>query len=191
MNYPDDDDGFVLGAFEEEQKPKVKASKRDTRTRAQRPISEWTPNDVLAEFRARVEQRCPALRNLLPLRKNGAILASMRKKHETTPYIELALIDLYLMKGFDSGKARRNPDYVFLSWFTSWTRNLDEARHMVDNAPQEALYAPEKVEDDKSYVPATSEAPRGLLRASDGREFPRTITGRKRLENYEKRITNG
>ena len=172
-----------------ESTPKVKVSKATAKTRHHRPRSEWTPNDVAAEFRERVQQAVPDLVGYLPLAKNGVLVAATRKRLRTTPEVELALMEIFLVEDSHLKTITKQPQAAFRLWISTWPRNMNRALEMAGRPALGATEASESHESDGvGFVP---DSPAGrpevpVLIASDGvSEFPDTTLGRKRLARFE------
>lgn len=188
--WDEDEVGYGVGMlFEVDGPRKTKPlSKRSPKNRHQRPQSEWTPNDVAAEFRARIESAVPALTGFVTGKNNGLMVAATRQRLRTTADVELALMEIFLIEPREIAAITKAPHMAFRMWIATWPRNMNRARDMVGLPPLGAPEASESLVDASvgtGSQPSSYEGSVGSLVASDGTEFPDTPLGRRRLAKYE------
>lgn len=171
----DDDDLGGFGLLEGEVPAAQRArpvSKRDPKTRNQRPQHEWTPNDTAAEFASQLYSRIRGIPGLLNVRRLAPILGKYRKDHGTTPLIEIEVMDMLL------GDARRLAD-VKKDPANAWKIYLRMlATH--GKKAQDNLEVDEPALDNEPAVE--------YIVASDGRKFDNSMPGRAALERYEEKL---
>lgn len=188
--WDEDEVGYGVGLLFEVDGPREtkRLSKRSPKNRHDRPQSEWTPNDIAAEFRSRIEAAVPALTGFVTGKNNGLMVAATRKRLRTTPEIEMALMEIFLVEEREVSAITMAPHKAFRFWLATWPRNMNRARDMVGLPP---LGAPAASESDASPSAGygdqyeASGGSVGSLVASDGTEFPDTPLGRRRLAKYE------
>jgi hypothetical protein len=176
--WQDDDDhiggfGLLDGETRASLKP-VPVSKKNPKTRWQRPQDDWTPADVATEFSYRMYQKinnAPAMLNTAELR--GA-LASYRKRYNTNATIEMSVMEKFFGDARVWGQAKKAPHFahkIFLRLITTETANVLDELDMNDsvNESMEEEYA--------EYV-----------YASDGKKFDNSVPGRVRLAKYEQQL---
>ena len=176
--WQDDDDhiggfGLLDGEVRASLKP-VPVSKKNPKTRWQRPQDDWTPADVATEFSYRMYQKinnAPAMLNTAELR--GA-LASYRKRYNTNATIEMSVMEKFFGDARIWGQAKKTPHFahkIFLRLITTETANVLDELGMNDavNESTEEEYA--------EYV-----------YASDGKKFDNSVPGRVRLAKYEQQL---
>lgn len=168
--WQDDDDniggfGLLEGEVPSAQK-KAPVSKRNPKTRYQRPEDEWTAADVASEFSYRLYskiQGVPAIINTNVLR--GA-LAKYRKDYGTTAIIELEIMQILFddARIFDKVKKEpHNAHRVFLRMLTTHTAEVVEKFDLDSEEPKREAF----------------------VLASDGKRFDNSMPGRASLEMYE------
>ena len=174
--WQDDDDNLVgFGLLEGEIRAALKpvpVSKRNPKTRWQRPQDDWTPADVATEFSFRMYQKinnAPAMINTADLR--GA-LASYRKKYNTNATIEMEVMEKFFGDERIWSQAKKTPTAahkIFLRLISTQTGKVLEDLGMEDEPVSQT---PQKV----------------FLYASDGTRFDKSIPGRVNLKNYEEKL---
>lgn len=171
--WSEDDDVAGFGLLEGPV-PEPKVSKKDPKTRFQRPKEDWTAMDVASEFSSRVYAKVrgiPGMVNTMGLR--GA-LASNRTKYGVTAEVELALIDKFFADGRNLNAIKRTPKGTVGIFLNFVTNNIQKVQAMPTIA--EAIDTAESID---------------YIVASDGRKFDKSIAGRAALERYEARIAKG
>ena len=171
----DDIGGFGLldGEVQASLKP-VPVSKRNPKTRWQRPQDDWTAADVATEFSYRMYQKinnAPAMINTAELR--GA-LAAYRKRYNTNATIEMSVMEKFFGDSRIWGQAKKNPHFahkIFLRLITTETANVMDELGMDDVVAEVAK-------------PARAQ----YVYASDGKKFDNSIPGRVRLAKYEEKL---
>ena len=165
--------GLLDGEVQASLKP-VPVSKRNPKTRWQRPQDDWTPADVASEFSYRMYQKitnAPAMLNTAELR--GA-LAAYRKRYNTNATIEMSVMEKFFGDSRIWGQAKKAPHFahkIFLRLITTETANVIEELDMDDVVTEVAK-------------PARAQ----YVYASDGKKFDNSIPGRVRLAKYEEKL---
>ena len=169
--WQDDDDIAGFGLLENEvpatQRTKP-VSKRDPKTRHQRPQDDWTAADVASEFAFRIYDRVrgiPGLVNTATLRQ---ILAANRKKFGITAVIEMEVMDKFFADERNMALIKRMPKKSHGIFANAITTTLAEVTSKYEM--DEVLDTVENLE---------------YIYASDGRKFDNSMPGRKALERYE------
>lgn len=175
--WSDDDDsiggfGLLEGEVPASQK-KPAPSKRDARTRHQRPQQEWTPSDVAAEFSSQLYDRIRGIPGLINISKLAPILGKRRKDHGTNALIELEVLNMLM------GDERRLAD-VKKEPHNAWRMYLKllstHGKQAIDNLGFDEEPGVDTVEASE-YVYAT-----------DGKKFDNSMPGRKAMELYEEKL---
>jgi hypothetical protein len=174
-----DDDIGGFGLFDDEvpaaQKPKLSMNKKDPKTRGRRPESEWTPFDVAVEFQFQLGRRFPYIPGLVNTRAVAGALRGYRSKVKTTGDIEMEIMRMF----FEDERNLRNADEQAS---TIHTRYLSMFKtHMTRAYERLGLDSPVFKEDQAETVQR--------VYASDGKEFTNSLLGRKRLTEYELKLT--
>jgi DNA-binding transcriptional ArsR family regulator len=165
--------GLLDGEVQASLKP-VPVSKRNPKTRWQRPQDDWTPADVATEFSYRMYQKinnAPAMINTAELR--GA-LAAYRKRYNTNATIEMSVMEKFFGDARIWGQAKKTPHFahkIFLRLITTETANVMDELGMNDASP---------VNSQEEYAE--------YVYASDGKKFDNSIPGRVQLAKYEAKI---
>ena len=165
--------GLLDGEVQASLKP-VPVSKRNPKTRWQRPQDDWTPADVATEFSYRMYQKinnAPAMINTAELR--GA-LAAYRKRYNTNATIEMSVMEKFFGDTRIWGQAKKAPHFshkIFLRLITTETANVMDELGMDDAVAEVAK-------------PARAQ----YVYASDGKKFDNSIPGRVRLAKYEEKL---
>jgi hypothetical protein len=165
--------GLLDGEVQASLKP-VPVSKRNPKTRWQRPQDDWTPADVATEFSYRMYQKinnAPAMINTAELR--GA-LAAYRKRYNTNATIEMSVMEKFFGDIRIWSQAKKAPHFahkIFLRLITTETANVMDELGMDDVVAEVAKPAREQ------YV-----------YASDGTKFDNSIPGRVDLREYEEEL---
>lgn len=171
----DDIGGFGLldGEVQASLKP-VPVSKRNPKTRWQRPQDDWTPADVATEFSYRMYQKinnAPAMINTSELR--GA-LAAYRKRYNTNATIEMEVMQKFFGDARIWIEAKKAPHFshkIFLREITKSTAEVLDELGMNDET--------EVVSSEERSI---------YLFASDGTRFGNSVPGRINLKNYEEKL---
>lgn len=174
--WQDDDDNLVgFGLLDGETRASLKpvpVSKKNPKTRWQRPQDEWTAADVASEFSYRMYQKinnAPAMINTSDLR--GA-LASYRSRYNTNATIEMAVMEKFFGDARIWVEAKKAPHFahkMFLRLITTETGNV-----MNELGMEETVVITPKSEN---YV-----------YASDGTPFDNSVPGRVNLQRYEEKL---
>ena len=165
--------GLLDGEVQASLKP-VPVSKRNPKTRWQRPQDDWTPADVATEFSYRMYQKinnAPAMINTAELR--GA-LAAYRKRYNTNATIEMSVMEKFFGDARIWSDAKKAPHFahkIFLRLITTETANVMEELGMDDEVP--------------SQTPTTHQK---YVYASDGTKFSNSVPGRANLARYEEKL---
>ena len=178
--WKDEDDSIGgVGLFEEEVQEKFapkKMSKRDPRTRRQRPDYEWTTRDTAAEFSDRLRKHFPELPPLVNTRNLGAVLAKYRKELGTNALVELELIDMFFADEKNLSYVARVPAKAMGAFLTLFKSRLDDALDRLSMRTTQRGDA-NQVDRDSSFI-----------YSSDGIKFENNLVGRKALELHEERL---
>jgi biotin operon repressor len=172
--WQDDDDIGGVGLFEDEVPAiqRVKPiSKRDPKTRHQRPQDDWTAADVASEFAFRIYDRVrgiPGLVNTATLRQ---ILAANRKKFGITAVIEMEVMEKFFADDRNMALIKRMPKKSHGIFANAITNSLAEVTSKYE------MDEPIDKGSDIEYI-----------YASDGRKFDNSMPGRKALERYEEKL---
>jgi hypothetical protein len=176
--WQDDGDDIVgFGLLDSEVQALLKpvpVSKRNPKTRWQRPQDDWTPADVATEFSYRMYQKinnAPAMLNTGELR--GA-LAAYRKRYNTNATIEMAVMDKFFGDARIWVEAKKTPHFahkIFLRLITTQTANVLDELDMNDEVD---------VKDTEDYAE--------YVFASDGTRFDNSVPGRVNLQRYEEKL---
>jgi DNA-binding transcriptional ArsR family regulator len=163
--------GLLDGEVQASLKP-VPVSKRNPKTRWQRPQDDWTPADVATEFSYRMYQKinnAPAMINTAELR--GA-LAAYRKRYNTNATIEMSIMEKFFGDARIWGEAKKAPHFahkIFLRLITTATSEVMSELGMdepVSTEPKRSNY----------------------VYASDGTRFDNSVPGRVDLQRYEEKL---
>ena len=149
-----------------------KVSKRDPKTRHQRPQEEWTAADVASEFAVRVYDRVRGIPGLVSTKDLRGALAANRARFGVSATIEMAVMEKFFGDERNITAIKTSPRKahgIFLNFITSNINSVTEEMGM-DEAPLDTEIAVEYV-----Y-------------ASDGKKFDNSMPGRKALEMYEEKI---
>lgn len=179
--WTDDDDIVGVGLFDNEvpaSKKLPKASKRNPKTRNQRPHEDWTAWDVATEFSSRVYQVLPGLPFPVDTRKVWGGITNARKSSDSNPIIELEIMKMFfedpwlVREGMDKPAAIAPRFLKMLS--THFNRALKN------------LKLPEL--DSQRLVPQNVTERASHVYASDGTQFDNSMFGRKMLREYEEAL---
>jgi hypothetical protein len=170
-----EDDGFILGDFSSEPSIQKKVSKRDPKTRYQRPQEEWTPADVASEFAARTYKALRGFPGVVNTRELWGALAVNRKKHLVSAVIELEVMDRFLSDERTLTTIRKFPKNAHRMFLNAISARMTDV--LMDLDMDEPL--------DKQETSASE-----YVYASDGTEFDNSMAGRLELKAYESKKGN-
>lgn len=176
-----DDNIAGFGLFEEEMQggqPKPKADRRKASTRGQRPESEWTANDVAAEFAYQLGRRFPYTPGLVNVNAIRGALLKYRSQYNTTPEVEMELMRMFFQDEHNLKNADENASRIHGKYLNMFKTHLSKA--------YDALGMDMNLRVSVEMV-ANSPEP-GYVYASDGRRFESTVLGHKSLARYEQRL---
>jgi hypothetical protein len=149
-----------------------KVSKRDPKTRHQRPQEEWTAADVASEFAVRVYDRVRGIPGLVSTKDLRGALSANRARFGVSSTIEMELLEKFFADERNITAIKNSPRKahgIFLNFITSNINSVTEEMGMDD----EVLDTEMAVE----YV-----------YASDGKKFDNSMPGRRALEMYEEKL---
>lgn len=164
-----DDDLVGFGLIDEP--VAVDKIKKIPKTRHQRPQSEWTANDVAAEFTARVYDQVRGIPGLVNTRNLGIAMSANRKKFGITADQEMTILEKFFVNEQNLLAIKRSPkktQNIFLHFIT---QNITDVSNTVTIEQKVAL------EDQLEYI-----------YASDGKKFLKSASGRQELKEYEEEL---
>jgi len=172
--WSDDDDniggfGLLEGEVPASQKPR-KVSKRDPKTRFQRPEAEWTAFDVAAEFSSRLHDEIRGIPGIIPTGKLGMALNSFRSRYGLTSTIELEVLDRFATDPNNAPIVRKDPGSAYKLYL------------------QALLSQSGKVINDLGLDDNDSPKVDSNIYATDGRRFDNSLPGRASLARYEEKL---
>ena len=170
----DGDDLAGFGLVEPKDAPQPKIRKSDPKTRGRRPEHEWTPMDVAAEFSFRVGRKYPLLPGTVSVKQLSGALAKFRKQYDTNALIELELLRLFMADERNFQNIGSEAPLLYKMYLSSFGKKMNQAR--------------ENLGLNKINAPMDTTVKMGTLKASDGRTFQNSLSGRAQLERYEKRL---
>lgn len=177
--WQDDDSNLAgFGLFESEVKERhtTKVSKRNPATRTSRTKADWTPQDVAAEFDAKLRGRLPVMPQPINTQEIAAVIGKYRKNSGSNALIELEIMKMFFEDSWLDKAIQDNQ----IGWiqkrflkalslnFVQATKNLNMS---VASTPDETEV---EVED--------------FVYASDGRQFDNSMPGRRAMERYEEKL---
>lgn len=166
----DEDDLPGFGLLDSDLKPVVeKISKRDAKTRHQRPQDEWTANDVASEFASRVYEKVRGIPGLVNTRGLAGALATNRKRFGVTAAQEMATLEKFFSDERNLATIKKFPKGAHGVFLNAITKFLAEG-HQVSESPVDSVAV-----DDYVY-------------ASDGKKFDNSMPGRAALKRYEEKL---
>jgi DNA-binding Lrp family transcriptional regulator len=176
MNKWQDDDevggfGLLEGEIPASQRQKP-VTKRDPKTRNQRPQDEWTPNDVASEFASQLYTKVRGIPGLINIRKLAPILGKYRKDRGTTALMELEVIEMMMNDDSKLHEVKRDPANA---WKLLLRMLATHGKQALENLGM----------DDDSLDSGQTE---NYLYASDGRKFDNSMPGRAALERHEQKL---
>lgn len=184
MNRWNDDDEFVggVGLFSEEVapsgKPKPKADRRKSSTRGQRPESEWTANDVAAEFAYQLGRRFPRLPGLVNIAAVRGALMRYRSQFDTTAEVEMEIMRMYFEDEYNLKLAQESPTKAHGKYLAMFKTHIPKAHERLGLDYLESRVVIDQ-EDASEYI-----------YSADGRQFENNFSGRAALASYEQRLQN-
>lgn len=165
----DDDDIAGVGLLEFEVQAKAKpVSKRDPKTRRQRPQEEWTAADVASEFSARVYDKVRGIPGLVNTNALRGALSANRSRFEVSATLEMELMDRFFGDERNLNAIKGSPKKahgIFLNYITMNITKVTEDLEMTA--------------DDKEE---------NYIFASDGKRFDKSMPGRRDLAEYEEKL---
>jgi hypothetical protein len=170
-----DDDIAGFGLFEEEMsqgQPKPKADKRKSSTRSQRPQSEWTANDIAAEFSERLAKLFPYTPGLVNVSAIRGALLKNRKQYGITPDIEMEIIRMFFADARNTKNADENARNIHAKFLHMFKTHLKDAYASLGIAMPKNEAVTQSTEVD-------------YLVASDGQRFDNSAIGRRLLKQHE------
>jgi DNA-binding MarR family transcriptional regulator len=173
--WDDDDDigGFGLLDGEVPASRKVRpVSKRDPKTRHQRPQEDWTAADVASEFSWRVYDKVRGIPGMVNTNKLRLALSQNRVRFGSTATIEMELMDKFFGDARNLDTIKRTPQFthaIFLRFITANISGVVTELGM-DEPEVDNYERPE------------------YIYASDGKKFDNSMPGRKAMERYEEKI---
>jgi hypothetical protein len=182
MNKWNADDDFVgaVGLFEEDVapsgKPKPKADRRKSGTRKQRPESEWTANDVAAEFAYQLGRRFPRIPGLVNQAAVRGALMRYRSQFDTTAEVEMEIMRMYFEDEYNLKLAQESPTRAHGKYLAMFKTHIPQAHERLGLDFGESRVVIDQ-EDVAEYIYST-----------DGTEFENNMSGRAALKGYEQRL---
>lgn len=165
----DDDDIGGVGLFESEMQPEAKkVSKRDPKTRNQRPQEEWTAADVASEFAFRVYDKVRGIPGLVNTNALRGALAANRSRFEMNATLEMELLERFFGDERNLQAIKGSPKKahgIFLNFITTNVSKVVEDLEMT-------------AEDKEEHY----------IYASDGKRFDKSMPGRRDLKEYEEKL---
>ncbi len=172
--WSDEDDniggfGLLEGEVPASQKPR-KVSKRDPKTRFQRPQEEWTAFDVAAEFSSRLHDEIRGIPGIIPTSQLGRALGAFRVKYSFTPVIELEVLDRFATDPHTAPLVRKDPGSAYKLYLQAL---LSQSGKVINDLGL-----------DDNDVPKVD----SNIYATDGRRFDNSLPGRASLARYEEKL---
>lgn len=165
----DDEDLGGFGLLESDVQNKTKpVSKRDPKTRRQRPQEEWTAADVASEFSFRVYDKVRGIPGLVDTNALRGALAANRKRFEMNATLEMELMERFFGDERNLNAIKGSPKKahgIFLNFITMNVSKVVEDLEMTA--------------EDKSE---------NYIYASDGKRFDKSMPGRRDLKEYEETL---
>jgi hypothetical protein len=187
-NWKDDDDGIAgVGLFEDELdggQPKPKVDKRKSSTRNLRPESEWTTNDIAAEFSQQLGKRFPYTPGLVNTAALRGALSNYRRQYGTSPEVEMQLMRMFFADQHNLKNADSEAHRIHGRYLNMFKTHLNKAYEILGLEPNH------RVTNLPSGVSSETELSDKYVYASDGRKFDRSIVGRSALKRYEEKLKN-
>jgi DNA-binding Lrp family transcriptional regulator len=171
--WQDDDDiggfGLLDGEVPASQRQKP-ISKRDPKTRHNRPQHEWTSLDVASEFASRMYDKVRGIPGLVNVQKLAPILSKYRRDYGLTSVMELEVMDMLLGDDRKLVAVKKDPTNAYRIFLKMLSTHNQKAianlgLNNLDEAPRE------------QYV-----------YASDGKKFDNSMPGRRAMKDYEQKL---
>lgn len=178
--WTDDDQVGGFGLFDDEIAAKVagpKPSKRNPKTRHQRPQEEWTAADVASEFSSRVYKAIPGVPNLVNTEKVRGALSKIRKDFDSNALIELEIMKIFFEDPWLVRQGKENPQWIAGRFLKMFTQHFDQALRNLGLPPRETPNEQDVTIDVAEFV-----------YASDGRRFDNSMPGRAAMSRYEDKL---
>ncbi len=144
---------------------------KDFNTRALRPIASWSHWDVAAEFADRLHARYPDRPALINKNRLAKALLPMRSNYDSSPEIELTLIDWFFDDHHKVLLAESQPEKLLGTFLNMFKTNMDKARSAI------------------AYAAKYADIPDWVY-ASDGKRFDNSMPGRYALKEYELELSS-
>ena len=160
--------GLLEGELPAAQKPKP-VSKRDPKTRHQRPKAEWTTWDVSSEFAYQLYQNVRGIPGLVNISKLAPVLGKYRKDHGTTALYELEVLEMLVGDERNLVKVKKEPHNAWKLFLRMMATHGNQATEQIIAETETAIREE-------------------FLFASDGKRFDNSMPGRVALENHEQKL---
>jgi hypothetical protein len=170
-----------FGLFEDELAAKTSGpsiSKRNPKTRNQRPQHEWTAADVASEFSSRIYRTIPGVPNIMNTDKLRGALSKMRKDYDSNSLIELEIMKMFFEDPWLQREGVDKPEFIVGRFLKSFASHYDQA---LRNLGLPARNTP--TENDLLSASASD-----FVYASDGRRFDNSMPGQLALDKYEDKL---
>jgi biotin operon repressor len=174
-NWQDDDNIGGFGLLEGEVPAAQRAkpvSKRDPKTRNNRPQHEWTPNDVASEFASQLYGKVRGIPGLINISRLAPILGKYRKDRGTTALFELEVINLMMNDDTRLHEVKKDPANAWKILLRMLATHGKKAQENIGQTDEEL---DEPIMERYIY-------------ASDGRKFDNSMPGRAALERWEEKL---
>lgn len=168
--WSEDDGGAAFGLLDEPVAVK-KVSKRDPKTRYQRPVADWTAMDVASEFAKRTYDNIRGIPGMVNTARLMGALSANRAKFGITAEVEMKLMDKFFADGRNLNTLKKFPKSTHGTFLNFITNNIQSVKS--EPSVTEALQVAEELE---------------FLVASDGTKFDKSLPGRVDLAEYEKTL---
>lgn len=157
--------------------PKPKADRRKASTRGQRPESEWTANDVAAEFAYKLSRHFPKSPGLVNVAAVRGALMKYRSDFGTTPEVEMELMRMFFEDEYNIKLAGEAPSRAHGRYLAMFKTKLPQAHERLGFEFESRVVVDE--EDVTEY-----------LYTADGRRFENNFAGRAAMRGHELRLQN-
>lgn len=174
-NWQDDDNIGGFGLLEGEVPAAQRAkpvSKRDPKTRHNRPQHEWTPNDVASEFASQLYGKVRGIPGLINISRLAPILGKYRKDRGTTALFELEVINLMMNDDTRLHEVKKDPANAWKILLRMLATHGKQAQENIGQTDQDL---------DEPILER-------YIYASDGRKFDNSMPGRAALERWEEKL---
>lgn len=153
-------------------------SKRDPKTRHQRPHEEWTPADMASEFASRCYSRVRGIPGMVDTYALRGALAANRQKFGVSATVEYEILEKFFGDYRNISAIKNSPKAAHRMFLVAITNSVNTVVHDL------ALAEPD--DDDYEEISHTE-----YVYASDGKKFDNSVPGRLRLERYEAQLRSG